>query len=215
MPVLGLSRLALSVLALSPAQGQDDYQRAFEEVRKLAPRPDRVATVAGLVLRRDAAEFRLAEGTLALLTPVSGRTVGAVFVGRGAVSLRPPLAVERAHLLRVLKDSVVEGSIGAAVLLFADSTLAELERRVTFGPGTVPSAAAGAAPPPATGPPSRCCSGPPTGWPRRSTRSRSSASPSSAATTLRTRSKACSGSPGLMRSGLAVNCCSVASLANM
>jgi hypothetical protein len=139
----GPSTLALSVLTATLADVQGDYQRAFEEIRELAPRADRVATVRDLVLRRDVAEFRLAEGTLSLLTPVAGQTVGAVFMGRGSVSLRPPLAVERAHMRRVLSDSVLDAPISAAVFLFADSTLAELERQVTFGQGAVDRAAAG------------------------------------------------------------------------
>jgi hypothetical protein len=119
-------------------QGAGDFDVAFEELRNIAPRGDRAATVRDLVLRRDVAEFRLADGTLHLLTPVGGRTVGAVFVGDGAVSFAPPLSVEREHLQRRLGDSVLDKSISSAVFLFADSTLAELERRVTFGPAPPP-----------------------------------------------------------------------------
>jgi len=136
--------LALPVaLTLAPARaapGQtpaaQSYEPVFEELRKLAPRTDRAATVRGLVLRRDVLELRLDSGALYLLTPVAGRTVGAAFVGAGSVSFVPPLEIERAHLRRVMGDSTVSGPITGAVLVFADSTLAELERAVTFGPGT-------------------------------------------------------------------------------
>ncbi len=60
-------------------------------MKGLAPSPDRVATVRGLVLRRDVMELR-----------------------------------------RVLGDSAVSGPITSAVLIFADSTLAELERSLAF-----------------------------------------------------------------------------------
>jgi len=139
----GVGTLTLSVFSVSLGHAQETYQRAFEEVRKLAPRAEQVATVKDLVLRRDVAEFRLITGSLSLLTPVAGRTVGAVFVGRGTVSLRPPLAVERAHMHLVLGDSLLDAPISAAVFLFADSTLAELERQVSFGAGAVDRAAPG------------------------------------------------------------------------
>lgn len=120
-----------------------EYQQTFDELRRITPRDDRTAAVRDFVLRRDTVAFHLVEGTLHLLTPVAGQTVGAVFVGRGSVSLAPPLAVERAHMYRVLGDSVLEAPISAAVFLFADSTLSELERHVTFGAGPVPGEAAG------------------------------------------------------------------------
>ena len=118
------------------------YEPVFEALRRMTPRSDRVAAVRDLTLRRDAIELRLAEGQLALLTPVAGRTVGAVFVGRGTLSFVPPLGVERAQLDRMLGDSLLATPISGAVLLFADSTLAELERRLGFGPGTVAGDAA-------------------------------------------------------------------------
>ncbi len=135
--------LAASAGASPPQGAEPGYEQVFEELRKLAPRADRVALVREVVLRRDAAEFRLQEGTLYLLTPVSGRTVGAAFVGKGSLSFTPPLAVERASLWRVLGDSALDEPISAAVFVFADSTLADLERQVTFGPGQVESAVLG------------------------------------------------------------------------
>jgi len=129
------SAAALLALALAvPVQAQapaDSYETVFAELKNLAPRPDRVAIVHGLVLRRDVMELRLDTGALSLLTPVAGRAVGVVFVGEGSVSFVPPLEIERAHLRRVLGDSTVSGPITGAVLIFADSTLAELERSVT------------------------------------------------------------------------------------
>jgi hypothetical protein len=133
--------LGLLLFLSAPARAQEPlaFQPVFDQLKALAPRNDRVATVKDLVLRRDAAEFRLTSGTLHLLTPVAGRTVGAVFVGTGTLTFSPPLAVERAELLRVLKDSLVRSPITAAVFIFTDSTAAELERRASFAPaGSTP-----------------------------------------------------------------------------
>jgi hypothetical protein len=48
-------------------------------------KPDgRKIQVQNLVLERDTFRFQLDSGALHLLAPVDGRTVGALFVGRGA-----------------------------------------------------------------------------------------------------------------------------------
>jgi hypothetical protein len=126
--------------ASTPAASAVSYDTTFTELKSLAPRPDRAAVVHGVVLRRDVLELRLDAGTLSVLTSVAGRAIGVAFVGDGSVSFVPPLEVERVQLRRVLGDSTVSGPITGAVLIFADSTLAELERSVTFGsapPGDV------------------------------------------------------------------------------
>ncbi|MGH7569226.1 MAG: M1 family aminopeptidase [Gemmatimonadales bacterium] len=142
---LGVACLAraASAVAVPRPPPQAGYEQVYEELRKLAPRADRVATVREIVLRRDVAEFTLHKGTLYLLTPVAGRTVGAAFVGQGSVSFTPPLPMERASIWRALRDSALVAPITAAVFVFADSTLAELERRVTFGAGQVAREVAG------------------------------------------------------------------------
>ena len=76
------------LVAQTPATS---YEQRYAEVMALAPRADRVATVSNLVLQRDVAKFSLRSGTLALLTQVGGRTVGAVFRGEGAFSFSPPV----------------------------------------------------------------------------------------------------------------------------
>jgi peptidase M1-like protein len=113
-------------------QPAERYEPVFEQMAKLAPRVDRVATVHGLTLRRDVIEFHLDAGVLYQTTPVAGRTVAVVFVGSGSVSFVPPLVIERAQVKRVLGDSAVESRITGAAFVFTDSTLAELEHHLTF-----------------------------------------------------------------------------------
>jgi len=117
----------------------------YEELHRIGPRSDRVATVRNLVLRRDAIEFHLEQGHLYLFTPLADRTVAAVFVGNGSVSFAPPLEVERGRLKHVLGDSTLNAPILSAAFVFADSTLPELEHKLTFGPGSGERDAAGPA----------------------------------------------------------------------
>src|SRR5919201_4181554 len=126
---------AVPLPAPTGATAAERYEPVFDALRRLAPRSDSVATIHNLTLQRDAIQFRFAEGRLYLLTPVAGRTVGAVFVGRGAVSFMPPLAVERGQMSHILGDSVLNTPLSAAVLIFTDSTLWELTRQLSFGPG--------------------------------------------------------------------------------
>ena len=122
------------LLALSAFQ--TPYDTVFDQVKSLAPRADAAAPVRGLVLHRDVLELRFDSGAAYLLTPVSGRTVGVAIVGSGSVGFVPPLLVEQFNMRRVLGDSTINGPISAAVLIFADSTAAELARSLKFGPPT-------------------------------------------------------------------------------
>jgi len=122
---------------------EERYEPVFDQLQKIALQGERVAPVRNLALRRDVIEFDLEQGKLYLATPVARRTISVVFVGHGSVSFTPPLAVERAQLQRVLGDSVLKSQISAAVFVFTDSTLAELERQLTFGAGRVSDDASG------------------------------------------------------------------------
>src|SRR5256886_17206920 len=114
------------------------YEARYAEVLALAPRADRVAQVSNLVLQRDAARFTLANGTIYLLSSVGGRTMGAVFQGEGTFSFSPPTRIEQDRLARFEKGRSLDARMTELVLLLADSTLAELERKVTFSEGQVP-----------------------------------------------------------------------------
>ena len=122
----------------APSPTVDAYEPVFDQLRGLAPRGDRVAVVHDFALQRDAIHFHFDQGQLYLLSPVAGRTVGALFVGRGSVSFAPPWDVERAQLMRVLGDSTLDARVSAVAFVFADSTVAELDRRLTFGASTGP-----------------------------------------------------------------------------
>jgi hypothetical protein len=119
-------RAAAAPAAASALAPQD---ATYAAVR--AARPDgRTAVVHGLTLDRDA--FHLGfDGTFYFLAPVAGgRTVGAVFLGKGTLRLNPASAPERRQLaicagegkdFEVLTDTFEE-----MVLLFADDTAAEI-----------------------------------------------------------------------------------------
>ncbi len=98
-----------------------------------AARPDgRTVAVHGLILERDAFRFELASGTLHLLAPVAGQTVGAVFLGDGGYRLTPGSETERRHLALAAgggeRLEVLADRFDTLILLFTDGTAEEIAR---------------------------------------------------------------------------------------
>ena len=124
-----LSLLALSVAPVGAAASVAP-DRIYTALRTARPDGRRIP-VSGLVLQRDVFRFQLDSGALHLLAPVDGRTVGAVFVGKGSYRLNPANETERRHLALVAgggeKFEVLTDSFEEMVLLFTDKTLAEIE----------------------------------------------------------------------------------------
>lgn len=133
--VLLLSSLAASRATAQATAPAERYDTVFAQLQAMTPQAERTAQVRDVTLRRDAIVLHLEEGRVIATTPVTGRMVGAVFLGRGSVTFVPPLAIERAELKRVLGDTAIDAPITAAVLVFTDSTEGELERQVTFQAG--------------------------------------------------------------------------------
>jgi hypothetical protein len=128
----------------APAAGAPTYATIAAGLRDLRPEPARAARVSQLVLQRDAGRFTLEDGVIYVLSPVAGRAVGAVFEGHGMFAFTAPLEAERDQIQRFLGQPEVAEPFTALVLLFADTTLAELERRLQFGTEAASSDAASA-----------------------------------------------------------------------
>ena len=118
--------LAAQAIPVAPA-----YETRFAEVMALGPVHDGVADVSNLVLQRDLARFTLKSGKLYLLSPIGGRTVGAVFRGSGVFSFAPASRIEQHRLARYENKTALESPFTDLLLLFADTTMAEL-RGLTF-----------------------------------------------------------------------------------
>jgi hypothetical protein len=114
----------------------DSLQPVFDQLTHLAPAAGPSLTVRGVTLTRGGVQILLDSGSVHPLTPVNGRTVGALFAGRGRVVAMPPTSYERDHLkLAMDGDSMVNATFGEAVFAFADSTWTEFAARGTPGPG--------------------------------------------------------------------------------
>jgi Peptidase family M1 domain len=123
----------------SASTGEVSYEQRYNELQDLDAVSDGVAPVQGLTLTRDAGRFRFDQGSFYRLAPIGGRTVGAVFLGSGVFSLIPPNLIERERLSRFQKSDSLEAPFSSLVLLFADSTPAELEAKLHFARGIIPA----------------------------------------------------------------------------
>ncbi|MEP6574379.1 MAG: M1 family aminopeptidase [Gemmatimonadota bacterium] len=144
MPASILLWLSLSPkMLVGQAAGKTDpvaatFDARYQEIMALEPRGDQSAAVSNLVIERDAGQFTLESGRLYLLSSVGGRTVGAAFKGKGTFRFTSTSASEQDRLERFTKHRALEDAFSDLVLLFSDTTLAELQRKLTFGPDNPP-----------------------------------------------------------------------------
>ena len=119
----------------SVSQEATDLAAWIDALRAARPDPSRIAQVHDLTLERDEGTFHFASGTMHLMEPVGGRTLGAVFVGEGTFRMSAPIEIEQEHIRRLLETDGVERRFRSAVLLFTDFTDNDLAGRLAFGPG--------------------------------------------------------------------------------
>lgn len=135
----GRSILVLFLFVALTAAVHADTDPTYKELRNA--RPDgRKVPVQGLTLERDAFRFQFDSGAFHLLSPVAGRTVGAVFVGQGSLRLSPARPSERRQLALAAggdKDfETLTEDFDELVLLFGDDTAEEIQLQGPAQPGT-------------------------------------------------------------------------------
>lgn len=114
------------------------YEQFYEAVATLQPDPSRVAQVTDLVIRRDVGTLQLGPGTLTLCQPIAGRTLGALYRGAGRLQCLPPTRIEREQLARFTDSETLDVAFESLFLVFADTTMRQLSRRLDFEPGAAP-----------------------------------------------------------------------------
>ncbi len=137
MPARNLFLAALLLSFAGPLRAQtpaSSYDDRWNELTKLKP-TDQVASVKGLTLNRDAAQLVMDSGSVVQLSPIGGRTVAVVFTGKGSFRFTPPAGIERERLKLFRKTEQLDQPITWAVLLYSDSTSAELNRQLSFKTG--------------------------------------------------------------------------------
>jgi len=112
----------------------------YQQLRNVTAGGKTIA-VQDFVLKRDAGTFRFISGSFAFLTPVEGKTTGAVFNGSATFSLDPPIASEKHSLELLTKSSEMVEQFSTAVFRFTDGTEKEIEAKGAPPAGAVMSPA--------------------------------------------------------------------------
>jgi Carboxypeptidase regulatory-like domain/Peptidase family M1 domain len=86
------------------------------------------ATVNNLVIKRDAATFTLKSGEIYFMSPVEGRTIAAVFIGEGEMTLTPPTEVEKSAITVFTNEPGMTEQFTQLVLRFSDQTFEEIKQ---------------------------------------------------------------------------------------
>jgi hypothetical protein len=106
----------------------------YREIREGASAMDsfagKMATVKNVNIARDGATFNFVSGEVYFLAPVQGRTIGAVFLGEGELTLAPPSEAEKRHLAIFTGQPVMVDRFTRLVMRFTDQTMQEIERAV-------------------------------------------------------------------------------------
>lgn len=100
----------------------------YQQLRNITPGGKTVA-VKDFVLKCDAGTFTFTSGNFVFLTPVEGKTTGAVFIGTATFSLTPHLEAEKHSLQLLTKSSGMVEQFKSAVFRFTDGTETEIEAK--------------------------------------------------------------------------------------
>ena len=111
------------------------YSQVFDHFMDLKAAPSQTAEIKDFTFRRDVAEFYLKKGKLHLCETVVDRICAAVFKGEGYFRYSPPTRIEKEQLARFYDKDSLEKKFSTLVIIFADSTLAEFQKRLTFKGG--------------------------------------------------------------------------------
>ena len=112
-----------------------DYENLYGKLMELKTDPNKYAYVKNISFQRDVAKFDLHEGQIFLLSPIQNRVIGALFLGKGVFYASPPTEIEKKQLYRFYETDQLEKEFNMLFLIFADSTLEELEKHLTFTTG--------------------------------------------------------------------------------
>ena len=129
-PLILISAALASLPPAVRAQSGPNSDPTYLSLRSLSLGSE-AFSVTDLVLKRDAARFRLHSGTVCFAPPVNGRVTAGVFIGDGALSLDPPDQAERASLKLLTKEDEFNEKFERLVLRFTDSTYDEIKKAGT------------------------------------------------------------------------------------
>ncbi len=148
-----LVAIALALRSLSAAETHTTAAGIVAALRNASVDPEQSYRVRELHLRRGDIDIYFTEGVLSFVTPVDGRSIGAIFTTEGTeagdaeILVLPPTRSERASLASFINSPNLDEHFNSALFLFSDNTAKELLAQIQDKPiHKAPDAAARIAP---------------------------------------------------------------------
>ena len=129
MFILAISFSLRAVENTVPGPNSDPF---YQQLRNLSLGSESF-TVSNLIVKREAATFRLQSGTVCFVPPVNGKVTGAVFNGEGNLVLDPGIEAERKSLKLLTKEDEFNENFNQAVFRFTDATYDEIKKAGSAG----------------------------------------------------------------------------------
>ena len=136
----GSAASATQLAAQTAAATAPNSDPVYQQLRNITP-GGKAITVKDFVLKRDTGTFTFKSGNFFFLTPVQGKTTGAVFIGTAIFSLEPPSGAEKHSLQLLTKSSEMLEQFNNAVFRFTDGTEEDIEAKGSAAAGTTMSQA--------------------------------------------------------------------------
>ena len=109
------------------APGSANSDPTYQALRHITVGTEAVS-VNNLVLQRAGATFTFTSGTFSFLAPVNGKVTGAVFIGDGNMTLKPPISIENRGIAMFTKGRTFQETFSRVVLRFTDDSYAEIKK---------------------------------------------------------------------------------------
>ncbi len=103
------------------------YVTTVNQLLNLEPDENQIYKVDNYSFSKDAADFILLEGQVYFLKPIDGRVIGAIFIGKGSMTLLPPTQIEKDQFYRYMESENNQFEFESMLMFFADDTETELK----------------------------------------------------------------------------------------
>ena len=123
---LKIEKQEISVDVGGKVSGMANSDPVYKSLRVAEPTGN--YKVTNFVMQRDVATFTFESGQFSFAPPVMGKTVYAVFTGKGRFTLKPIIAIEGIYIERLVGNSQVGEEFKSAVLVFTDATESEIKK---------------------------------------------------------------------------------------
>lgn len=113
---------------IRPSISGNDFP-LYQTIRNLQVQ-DKGYRISGITIKKDAAIIHLFDGDLWFFDPVDGKTIGAVFIGQGEITLSPEVKSEKRFLAKLTEGAPFAETFKELTLFFADDPFQQFKDKL-------------------------------------------------------------------------------------